>query len=153
MSFSGLKTAVLRARDEVVATKGGISGQDRADICASFQAAARDVLVAKTRVAMTGLIAQHDLPENARRFAVAGGVAANKTIGNALRALCAEMNFAFSAPPLALCTDNAAMIAWAAGEAWARGDRGDSPITGRPRWPLDQDAAPMLGSGKKGPRV
>ncbi|MEM7546740.1 MAG: tRNA (adenosine(37)-N6)-threonylcarbamoyltransferase complex transferase subunit TsaD [Pseudomonadota bacterium] len=153
MSFSGLKTAVLRARDEIVARKDGISAQDRADICASFQAAARDLLSAKTAAAMDLMVGELALAPGDRRFAVAGGVAANKSIGGALRDLCAARGFDFSAPPMALCTDNAAMIAWAAGEAWARGDRGAAEIVARPRWPLDSAAAPMLGSGKRGPRV
>ena len=151
MSFSGLKTAVLRARDEL-AEKGGITEGERSDLCASFQAAARDLLAAKTRTAMELLIAD-GLAEDDRRFAVAGGVAANKSIRGALEGVCAEHGFAFSAPPLKLCTDNAAMIAWAAAEAWARGERGGAPVTARPRWPLDPGATPMLGSGRKGPRA
>ncbi|MEL6794574.1 MAG: tRNA (adenosine(37)-N6)-threonylcarbamoyltransferase complex transferase subunit TsaD, partial [Pseudomonadota bacterium] len=66
---------------------------------------------------------------------------------------CEARGFACSAPPLKLCTDNAAMIAWAAAEAWARGERGEAEIAARPRWPLDERAAPMLGGGKKGARA
>lgn len=152
MSFSGLKTAVLRARDELVAGAGGLREADRADLCASFQAAARDLLAEKTRRAMAALIEEHDLAEGDRRFAVAGGVAANKSIRGALQAVATEKGFAFSAPPLALCTDNAAMIAWAAAERRVMGDEGGE-IAARPRWPLDEEAAPMLGGGRKGPRA
>ena len=151
MSFSGLKTAVLRARDEL-AEKGGITKEERSDLCASFQAAVRDLLATKTRAAMEMLI-EEGLAEGDRRFAVAGGVAANQAIRGTLEVVCAEHGFAFSAPPLKLCTDNAAMIAWAAAEAWARGERGGAPVTARPRWPLDPGATPMLGSGRKGPRA
>ncbi|MEL7464182.1 MAG: tRNA (adenosine(37)-N6)-threonylcarbamoyltransferase complex transferase subunit TsaD [Pseudomonadota bacterium] len=151
MSFSGLKTAVLRARNEIVSEKGGISARDRADLCASFQAAARDVLAEKTRRAME--MVGDDARDGGGRFAVAGGVAANKAIRSALQAVCEEGGFAYSAPPLKLCTDNAAMIAWAAAEAWARGERGGSEIAARPRWPLDEAAAPMLGGGRKGARA
>ncbi|MFV0474639.1 MAG: tRNA (adenosine(37)-N6)-threonylcarbamoyltransferase complex transferase subunit TsaD [Pikeienuella sp.] len=151
MSFSGLKTAVLRARDDLVAEKGGVSESDRADLCASFQAAARDLLAAKTGAAM-GILAASGCAPGARRFAVAGGVAANRPIRAALERVAAENGFEFSAPPLRLCTDNAAMIAWAAAERWALGERG-GPITPRPRWPLDEAAPPMLGGGRKGPRV
>ncbi len=151
MSFSGLKTAIMRARDEIAQAKGGITEADRADICASFQAAARDLLAAKTAAAMDALI-DAGLAEGDRRFAVAGGVAANRAIRGVLEAVAAARGFAFSAPPLKLCTDNAAMIAWAAAEAWARGERGGA-VSARPRWPLDPDAAPMLGSGRKGPRA
>ena len=148
MSFSGLKTAVLRARDEIVAAKGGVTEQDRSDLCASFQAAARDLLALKTARAMA-LVAG----ETRGRLAVAGGVAANGAIRAALEAEAEAQGFEFVAPPLKLCTDNAAMIAWAAAEAWARGERGGDVIHARPRWPLDPAAAPMLGSGKKGARA
>ncbi|WP_340109800.1 tRNA (adenosine(37)-N6)-threonylcarbamoyltransferase complex transferase subunit TsaD [Pikeienuella sp. HZG-20] len=152
MSFSGLKTAVLRARDELVAASGGLRAADRADLCASFQAAVRDLLAAKTRAAMALLVAERALPAGGRRLAVAGGVAANRAIRGALHEAAAGLGFEFSAPPLALCTDNAAMIAWAAAERWALGERG-GPVRARPRWPLDEAAAPMLGGGKKGPRA
>ncbi|QIE55074.1 tRNA (adenosine(37)-N6)-threonylcarbamoyltransferase complex transferase subunit TsaD [Pikeienuella piscinae] len=152
MSFSGLKTAVLRARDDLVAVAGGITVADRADLCASFQAAARDLLAAKTRAAMVNLASGGAHPVGARRLAVAGGVAANRAIRGALEAAAAETGFSFHAPPLALCTDNGAMIAWAAAERWALGERGGE-ITARPRWPLDESAPPMLGGGRKGPRV
>lgn len=148
MSFSGLKTALLRARDLAVAEAGGLTTKDRADLCASFQAAARDLLAAKARAAMASL----GWPEGKRRMAVAGGVAANRAIRAALAAAAEAEGFTLSAPPLRLCTDNGAMIAWAAAERWALGERGGE-ITARPRWPLDEAASPMLGGGRKGPRV
>ena len=111
----------------------------------------RDALAEKTRRAMKMLI-EAGLPEGGRRLAVAGGVAANGAIRGALQAACDDLGFEFSAPPLALCTDNAAMIAWAGAEHWAMGERGGT-IAARPRWPLDPDATPMLGGGKKGPRA
>lgn len=151
MSFSGLKTAVRRERDKLVEAQGGITEQDRADICASFQAAARDALAEKTRRAME-MMAERS-PEGERRFAVAGGVAANGPIRTALQAQAAAYGFEYSAPPLVLCTDNAAMIAWVGAERWRMGERGDTDISARPRWPLDPKAAPMLGGGKKGPRA
>mgnify|MGYP001242791484 CR=1 FL=1 len=153
LSFSGLKTAALRARDEAVAAAGGLRAEDRADLCASFQAAARDLLASKARAAMRMLATERGWPEGGRRFAVAGGVAANQAIRAALDAAAAEEGFTLSAPPLRLCTDNGAMIAWAAAERWAMGERGGAPIVGRPRWPLDEAAAPMLGGGRKGPRA
>jgi N6-L-threonylcarbamoyladenine synthase len=151
MSFSGLKTAVRRENDKLIAAQGGITEQDRADICASFQAAACDTLSEKTRRAMAMMTER--LPKGERRFAVAGGVAANSTIRAALQAQATAYGFDYSAPPLALCTDNAAMIAWVGAERWRMGERGNSEIVARPRWPLDPNAAPMLGSGKKGPRA
>ena len=146
MSFSGLKTAALRARDERL-RGGALSERDRADICAAFQAAVSDILAAKTRIAL-------DLAGPVTAFAVAGGVAANGAVREALRATCAERGLPFAAPPLALCTDNGAMIAWAGIEAMRAGRAVDGPdLAARPRWPLDMEAAPMLGSGKKGAKA
>lgn len=145
MSFSGLKTAVLRARDATVAEKGGLTEQDRADICASFQAAVADVLAEKTRRAL----AEADVPA----IAVAGGVAANESLRAALMDVAEAAGAAFVAPPLKLCTDNAAMIAWAGYELYALGRRDGMDLAARPRWPLDQRSAPMLGSGKKGAKA
>ena len=145
MSFSGLKTAVLRARDDLVAVQGGMTVQDRADLCAGFQAAVADVLAEKTRRAL----AEHPVPV----LAVAGGVAANQTIRAALEMVAEAAGARFLAPPLRLCTDNAAMIAWAGIEAFRLGQRDGMDLAGRPRWPLDQNAAPMLGAGKKGAKA
>jgi N6-L-threonylcarbamoyladenine synthase len=151
MSFSGLKTAAVRARDELVAAQGGLYRRDVADLCASFQQAVREVLSAKTRRAMVQFIeANSGLKE--RVIAVAGGVAANRSLRAGLSQAAAAEGFRMVAPPLALCTDNAAMIAWAGIERIAAG-RADAPVVARPRWPLDQAAAPMLGSGKKGAKA
>lgn len=145
LSFSGLKTAVLRARDAVIAEKGGLTVQDRRDLCASFQAAVADVLAEKTRRALAAF------PVTA--IAVAGGVAANKAIRAKLETVCSEMSARFLAPPLALCTDNAAMIAWAGIEAFRLGRTDGPDLSARSRWPLDQSAAPLIGSGKRGAKA
>ncbi|MFC3526910.1 tRNA (adenosine(37)-N6)-threonylcarbamoyltransferase complex transferase subunit TsaD [Paracoccus mangrovi] len=145
LSFSGLKTAVLRQRDELVAAQGGLHEQDRADLCAGFQAAVADVLAEKTRRALE--------QTRAPVLAVAGGVAANQTLRAALEAVADKAGARFLAPPLTLCTDNAAMIAWAGIEAYAAGQRDGMDLAARPRWPLDRDAAPMLGAGKKGAKA
>lgn len=150
MSFSGLKTALLRARDGLVAAQGGLHPQDRADLCAGFQAAVAAVLAEKTRRALALYL--DDAPPHPA-FAVAGGVAANQTIRTALSALCATSGVAFTAPPLNLCTDNAAMIAWAGIELYRAGHRDDLSLSARPRWPLDRTSAPMLGAGKKGAKA
>jgi N6-L-threonylcarbamoyladenine synthase len=147
MSFSGLKTALLRARDGVIAQKGGLTEQDRADLCAGFQAAVADILTVKSRRALALYLA---LNPAAPAFAVAGGVAANATIRQALKQLCAETETVFVAPPLALCTDNAAMIAYAGIERLRLGLIDDMSLSARPRWPLDSSAPALLGSGKKG---
>jgi len=145
LSFSGLKTAVLRQRDELVAAQGGLHQQDRADLCAGFQAAVAEVLAEKTRRALA--------LAPAPALAVAGGVAANETLRTALQAVAAEAGASFLAPPLRLCTDNAAMIAWAGIEAYRAGRRDGMDLAARPRWPLDRTAAPMLGAGKRGAKA
>ena len=145
MSVSGLKTAVLRARDKLIANQGGLHVQDQHDLAASFQAAVADVLAEKTRRALT--------QSNAPALAVAGGVAANQTIRAALETVAKQHGATFTAPPLQLCTDNAAMIAWVGIEQFARGQIDPSDLVARPRWPLDQTAQPMLGAGKKGAKA
>lgn len=150
MSFSGLKTALLRARDAVIAEKGGLTVQDIADLCAGFQAAVADILTVKSRRALALYL---DLQPSRPAFAVAGGVAANGTIRRALEQLCAETETVFVAPPLSLCTDNAAMIAYAGIERMRLGLVDDMTLSARPRWPLDTSAPAQLGSGKKGAKA
>jgi len=146
LSFSGLKTAVLRARDKMIADRGGLTEQDRADLCAGFQIAVADVLAQKSARALDG---QAELTG----FAVAGGVAANETLRARLEAVADAAGLSFIAPPLSLCTDNAAMIGFAGLLAYEAGQRDDLSLAARPRWPLDQTAAPLLGSGKKGAKA
>ena len=150
LSFSGLKTALLRTRDQVIADKGGLSRSDRADLCAGFQMAVADVLASKTRRAL-GLYL--DIAPGTPTFAISGGVAANSAIRSALEAVLEEVNVQFVAPPLALCTDNAAMIAYAGIELFQIGHRDDLTLSARPRWPLDTASPAMLGSGKKGAKA
>jgi len=149
LSFSGLKTALLRERDRVM-TPEGLRETDRADLCAGFQAAVRDVLVAKSARALDAYLT---LKPAAPVFAVAGGVAANGAIRGGLQALCGERGVRFLAPPLDLCTDNAAMIAWVGVERFRLGLFDDMTLSARPRWPLDDAAPAMLGSGKKGAKA
>ena len=150
LSFSGLKTAVLRERDKLVAAQGGLYRQDQCDLAASFQAAVAEVLAEKTRRALESYLA---LGPNQPAIAVAGGVAANGALRAALETLSAEHETRFTAPPLALCTDNAAMIAWVGVEHFRLGLFDDLSLAARPRWPLDAISAPMLGSGKKGAKA
>ncbi len=150
MSFSGLKTALLRARDAEMAQAGGLTRSARADLAASFQQAVVDILAEKTRRALDLYL---ELAPARPALAVAGGVAANGPIRAALQALCAERGVAFSAPPLSLCTDNAAMIAHAGLARLAAGEADGLGLSARPRWPLDARAAPMIGSGRKGAKA
>ncbi len=133
-SFSGLKTAVLRA------VQSGRHATD--DTAASFQAAVTDCLADRTAIALGAM------PE-ATALVVAGGVAANGTVRTALEALAKAHGLPFVAPPLALCTDNAAMIAWAALERLALGPVDEPDAEARPRWPLDPDAQAVRGAGVK----
>ena len=133
-SFAGLKTAVLRAHQ---------SAPGRAnDLAASFQAAVVDCLVDRTARAL-------DRVPEATALVVAGGVAANTVIRAALAALAHARALPFVAPPAWLCTDNAAMIAWAGAERLALGLIDTLDVVARPRWPLDPDAEPVRGAGVK----
>lgn len=149
LSFSGLKTAVLRVRDALIEEQGGLWRSDVADLSASFQEAVADVLAAKTARALRRFAALHG---EGRGFAVAGGVAANTRLRAALGQAAMAAGVTLTAPPLALCTDNGAMIAWAGIERLAAGIPPDQ-VHARPRWPLDLDAAPMLGAGKRGAKA
>lgn len=136
-SFAGLKSAVLRAHES--------NEHQNADLAASFQQAAIDCLIDRLEKAVreTG-----PLPA----LVVAGGVAANQSVRAALEELAATHSMTFTAPPLKLCTDNAAMIAWAGCERLAEepdftGDPLD--LKARPRWPLDAEAETVRGAGVK----
>ncbi len=150
LSFSGLKTAVLRTRDAIVSEHGGLPQQARADLCAGFQQAVVDVLAEKTKRALEAYGA---LSLAQPTLCVAGGVAANKAIRAALETISLQNGAQFVAPPLALCTDNAAMIAFAALEQMATRPADGFDLSARPRWPLDQTSPAMLGSGKKGAKA
>jgi len=132
-SFAGLKSAVQRA------IASGAFG--RADVAASFQRAVVDCLVDRTALAL----AASDAPA----LVVAGGVAANQPIRRSLGDLAIREGRRFSVPPAWLCTDNAAMIAWAGTERLAAGltDPLDTPA--RARWPLDEGAEKVRGAGVK----
>ena len=132
-SFAGLKSAVQRA----------VASNEfrREDIAASFQQAVVDCLVDRTRLALGKTAAP--------ALVVAGGVAANQAIRSALADLARAQGRRFSVPPAWLCTDNAAMIAWAGAESFAAGliDGLDAPA--RARWPLDESAEKVRGAGVK----
>lgn len=133
-SFAGLKSAVMRAKQADI-------HQD-ADIAAAFQQAAIDCVIDRTRRALSAA-------GEVSALVVAGGVAANAAIRGALEGLAGDNGLRFVAPPLALCTDNAAMIGWAGVERFAMGEESPLDFAARPRWPLDPDAAPVRGAGVK----
>jgi N6-L-threonylcarbamoyladenine synthase len=143
-SFSGLKTAV---RNAVAALPPGpLDRADQADLCAGFQVAVGDVLVDRCGRAIRQFKADH--PDGAA-LVVAGGVAANRYLRSRLSDLAGASGLRFVAPPLELCTDNAAMVAWAGIERLRLGHRDGSDFAPRPRWPLDPTAKKAIGAGVK----
>lgn len=134
-SFAGLKSAVLRAKES------GRYGDP--DIAASFQAAVVDCLIDRTVRALRDCA-------GATALVVAGGVAANQAIRDALGRLASRFGIDFVAPPLWLCTDNAAMIAWAGALRYEAGFSDPLDVPARARWPLDPHAEPARGAGVKG---
>ena len=145
-SFSGLKTAVRQ-----VATKlQPLNDNDVADICASFQKAVCDVLQDRVQRIMNN---ENNGQGEIKTLVVAGGVAANQKIRGVLKQCSENGSWAFVAPPLALCTDNAAMIAWAGVEHFHNGRSDGLDISARPRWPLDETSPTQIGSGRRGAKV
>ena len=131
-SFAGLKSAVARV----------VGQYSPEDLAASFQAAVVDCLIDRTTRAL------HAAPD-AKTLVVAGGVAANGAVRASLEALATAHGRRFVAPPLWLCTDNAAMIAWAGAERFAAGLTDPLDLPARPRWPLDPAAEAVRGAGVK----
>ena len=131
-SFAGLKSAVARV----------VGQYSPEDIAASFQAAVVDCLIDRTTKALR-------TSHGATALVVAGGVAANTAVRTALQGLAAAHGLRFVAPPLWLCTDNAAMIGWAGAERFAAGLTDPLDVAARPRWPLDPTAEAVRGAGVK----
>lgn len=147
-SFAGLKTAV-RVQAQALAP---LKDADIADLCADFELAIADSVADRVRTALR--LAQPTLGDGGRHLVVAGGVAANKRLRARLQVLADEMGFGLHVPPFALCTDNAAMVAWAGCVRLATGAADDSlSIAARARWPLDPDARPALGAGRLGAKA
>jgi N6-L-threonylcarbamoyladenine synthase len=143
-SFSGLKTA-LRQTIERLGPEA-LEPPALHDLCASFQAAAGDILVERTGHAAALFRARWPAGDT---LVVAGGVAANRAIRRRLAALAAARDLRLIVPPPALCTDNAVMIAWAGLERLERGLVDDLAAPARARWPLDPAAEPAPGAGIK----
>lgn len=145
-SFSGLKTAASRLAQACE------TEQDRADLADAVQTAIARQLSERSDRALKAYAERHDH----RLFVVAGGVAANRTVRATLEATAAAHGFAFLAPPLAYCTDNAAMIALAGAERLQKGLTSDIDTAARPRWPLDEQSAladPVHPPGRKGAKA
>lgn len=146
-SFSGLKTAASRLAQTCE------TEQDRADLADAVQKAIARQLAERSERAMKAYAEAHDH----RLIVVAGGVAANKTIRRTLEDLATKHGFAFLAPPMAYCTDNAAMIALAGAERLEKGLTSDIDVAARPRWPLDETRASVdpvhKKTGRKGAKA
>ena len=142
-SFSGLKTSVRRTVEKL---EGNPTTQDAADIAASFQAAVAETLAGRTKNAIA--MAREKHPELSH-LVVAGGVAANTAIGEALQAVADKQGLTLLKPAPALCTDNGAMIAWAGLERLRLGANDPLDFKARPRWPLDPDAPAAAYAGVK----
>ncbi len=144
-SFSGLKTAVLNHVEKLPA--GNLKQCDIAVLAFAFQAAVAEVLADRCGIALKRFIDEY--APKSPTLVISGGVAANLTIRVALEDLCAKHNAHMCAPPLKLCSDNAAMIAWAGLEHLRLGHSSPLDTKARPRWPLDPEAAPRHGGGVK----
>ncbi len=138
-SFSGLKTKVRQTIEAL--PPGDLDPTDIADLCASFQKAAGDVLVDRCSNAIDTF--------SADTLVVAGGVAANVTVRQRLADLAAQRGIRFAAAPLDLCTDNGVMVAWAGLEKLRLGHTDGQDFRPRPRWPLDPDAPSAAFAGIK----
>tara|TARA_Y100000590_G_scaffold413333_1_gene509065 strand:- start:1988 stop:3061 length:1074 start_codon:yes stop_codon:yes gene_type:complete len=141
LSFAGLKTAVLRTSKELKNQK------EKYHLAASFQKTINEILFEKTKIAMREFLKNENSKE--RTFVIAGGVAANLTIRENLTKLAKEKNFSSIFPPINLCSDNAAMIAWAGIERYKINLIDNLEFPSKARWPLDSSAPFLKGPGLK----
>ncbi|KAB2916753.1 MAG: tRNA (adenosine(37)-N6)-threonylcarbamoyltransferase complex transferase subunit TsaD [Hyphomicrobiaceae bacterium] len=146
-SFAGLKTAVRHRAQAMLPLTDAVV----ADLCAEFEAAVADSVADRVRRAIE--ITDQRLGTSARHLVVAGGVAANKKLRGALAAVADDAGYVLHVPPPQLCTDNAAMVAWAGAERLARGRTDGLDFEARSRWPLDPEATPVLGAGRHGAKA
>jgi N6-L-threonylcarbamoyladenine synthase len=147
-SFSGLKTAVR----EIVQAQPALTDDIRADICASFELAVVETVADRTRRAME--LFREACPEAmSPALVIAGGVAANARLRAMFGEVAEQNGFALEVPPFHLCTDNAAMIAWAGAERLALGLQDELDFAARARWPLDTVSAPVVGRGRLGAKA
>ena len=141
LSFAGLKTAVLRTSKDLK------NQQEKYHLAASFQKTINEILYEKTKIAMEEFLKDKKNIENT--FVIAGGVAANLKIRENLTKLSKEKKFSSIFPPINLCSDNAAMIAWAGIERYKINLINDLKFPSKARWPLDSSAPFLKGPGLK----
>ena len=147
-SFAGLKTAVRRQAQQL----SPLSERDIGDLCASFEAAVTESVADRCRHAFRWAEAQYGA-DTPRRLGIAGGVAANKRLRAGLEAAAGAQGWSVHVPPVSLCGDNGAMIAWAGAERFVLGLTDTLDFAPRARWPLDADAVPALGRGRHGAKA
>ena len=141
LSFAGLKTAVLRTSKKLKNEK------EKYHLAASFQKTINEILYEKTKIAMKEFLKNKKNKQNT--FVIAGGVAANLSIRENLSKLAKEKNFTSIFPPINLCSDNAAMIAWAGIERYKINLIDNLEFPSKARWPLDSSAPFLKGPGLK----
>ena len=141
LSFAGLKTAVLRTSKELKNQK------EKYHLAASFQKTINEILYEKTKIAMKEFL--KNKKDKQKTFVIAGGVAANLSIRDNLSKLAKEKKFSSIFPPINLCSDNAAMIAWAGIERYKINLIDNLEFPSKARWPLDDSAPFLKGPGLK----
>ena len=141
LSFAGLKTAILQLLSKIKSEK------DKENLAASFQKTINEILNVKCKSAMNEFSSTHK--KSKKVFVISGGVAANKSIRKNLDQLSKEMGFENFFPPIELCSDNAAMIAWAGIERFKNGIEDNLEVLAKPKWPLDPNAPFLKGAGVK----
>ncbi len=141
LSFAGLKTAVLKVSKKIK------NEEEKNHLAASFQKTVEDILVKKSKIAMSLFKKKHK--DKKKTFVIAGGVASNLGIRKKLNSLSIEEEFEPIFPPVNLCSDNAAMIAWAGIERFKLGLINELDFSARARWPLDEKAPFLKGAGIK----
>jgi len=144
-SFSGLKTA-LRQRVERLRAADALQDAMVANLAAGFETAVADSIADRVK---RGIAMARERAPDLTALVVAGGVAANRRLRVRLAEVAGTANLPLVAPPIRLCTDNAAMIAWAGLEHLQRGETSGLDFAPRPRWPLDGDAPALRGAGVK----
>ena len=150
MSFSGLKAATARKINENIHNLFGTDKTDFInDLAASFENAVLDILAKKSTLAMKVFKDKYKNKTDLC-FCICGGVASNQKFRKSLEQIANKNGFEFFAPPSRLCTDNGAMIAHAGAEKFLENGCNESELAVRSRWPLDNDAIPLIGYGKRG---
>ncbi len=146
-SFSGLKTAIRTHIEKL--PEGDLNQDDVADLSFSLQNQMATILADRCKGAVTQFLHTYKERADEPTIVICGGVSANLTIREKLNELAQKHGMKVSAPPLSLCGDNGAMIAWAGIERLQRGQNDPLDFKARPRWPLDPNAAPRHGAGVK----